>query len=419
MKEGNAMDVFGEIKETGMRLNSEEKRKDYQLKLFTGMVNDGYINDLGGQLNVYFYLITKTTNAFEDSAGQIWYLVYGGKDSRIVGEMASYFHIRETGVRYHLEELQKKRYIQFSSTKGKGTRIALRKIPKAYERKELDKKLPFSSKTGQLKLPPFSSKTGVHSSKTGVHSSKTGVHSSKTGELSKNPKIELANKNKGKTAFEPPKKPQIPAQGNYVSNYSNKDVSEQEKAEAVLEEKNPTSTTASSSFQNPKEGGKTEKGTVSNTTAPIEGAVSTAAVYRYSSFKEADNPEFKGYLQKAFPMVDVEKSFREADTWVRTHPNRKKKNYARFCRNWVKTDAEDIIRDRPQTKEPEVDPGRFDDNLPERPELTAAEIEEIHKDAERVKREINENRRRQALPSETQRQKRRAEDRFNWMSGGK
>lgn len=153
----NNIDLFGELRERQIELkkDSGEKRKDFQLKIFTGMISNGHIKDLGGQLNIYLFLTPKTTKAVEDSSGQIWYLIYGGRYTDIIEKIAKYFGICKPTVWYHLQLLEQRGYIAVNAKPGEGTAVALRKIHRAYDRRKLDKGRiflgsPHSNPTEQL-----------------------------------------------------------------------------------------------------------------------------------------------------------------------------------------------------------------------------------------------------------------------------
>lgn len=57
--------------------------------------------------------------------------------------------------------------------------------------------------------------------------------------------------------------------------------------------------------------------------------------YNYKTFKEAHNPEFMDFLKEAYPDVHVGFEFKRMGTWLETNPNKRYKNYGKFCRNWI------------------------------------------------------------------------------------
>jgi len=57
--------------------------------------------------------------------------------------------------------------------------------------------------------------------------------------------------------------------------------------------------------------------------------------FDYKSFKEAHNPEFMDFLKEAYPGVHVGFEFKRMGTWLETNPNKRYKNYGKFCRNWI------------------------------------------------------------------------------------
>jgi len=55
----------------------------------------------------------------------------------------------------------------------------------------------------------------------------------------------------------------------------------------------------------------------------------------YKTFKEANNPDFKQYLQKVYPEVNIKLEFVAMETWLATNSNKRYKNYGKFCRGWI------------------------------------------------------------------------------------
>jgi hypothetical protein len=75
--------------------------------------------------------------------------------------------------------------------------------------------------------------------------------------------------------------------------------------------------------------------------------------FSYKSFPEADNPEFKNYLQSVYPQTNVEVEFRRMESWLLTHPRNIYKNYGSFCRGWIdRTSKQSGFLGREEGREP-------------------------------------------------------------------
>jgi len=138
----SGVDLFKEIEELKIEKEAAEQEKQrFRLQLYDGLINDHLGTKIRAHILEYLFLTFKTTVGIRDSTGQIWYLVYGGKYTNIVKQMMDKLEITKRTAYYHLEELQKRFFIQYDAIKGIGTAIGVRRIPDVFERKEFDKKL--------------------------------------------------------------------------------------------------------------------------------------------------------------------------------------------------------------------------------------------------------------------------------------
>lgn len=120
-------------------------------------------------------------------------------------------------------------------------------------------------------------------------------------------------------------------------------------------------------------------------------------VFKYGTFKESNNKEFKDYLKSKYPEVDIELEFVNMETWIRTNPRKgQKENYAKFARNWISKAAKDIEAQKPKVFRPDPPPPEKPDGLPkEKPVLTKEEEEDIHKERLALQRKIRDKQRKQ------------------------
>ncbi len=80
------------------------------------------------------------------------------------------------------------------------------------------------------------------------------------------------------------------------------------------------------------------------------------------------------------------------ETWISVNPRKgQKENYGRFARNWIDKAAKDIEKAKPMAFRPEPPPPEKPNGLPkEKPKVNGKLLKQIHKDTERLKREIRE-----------------------------
>jgi hypothetical protein len=76
--------------------------------------------------------------------------------------------------------------------------------------------------------------------------------------------------------------------------------------------------------------------------------------FNYHSFKEANNPVFKDFLKKLYPSVPVEIEFNRMEGWLLTNPQKRYKNYGKFCRGWIDRASTDAQYRKAGILEPEI-----------------------------------------------------------------
>lgn len=83
---------------------------------------------------------------------------------------------------------------------------------------------------------------------------------------------------------------------------------------------------------------------------------SNSSSYDYSSFKEANNTEFKNKLKETYPEVNIELEFKKMKLWLQENPKKAKgyTNYGRFCGNWISRTSKQIKESQAKDKRPKI-----------------------------------------------------------------
>lgn len=142
------MSIFEELDRCSAQI--KEEKKPYHLCLYDGLFTNGHVSKMKNATLTYLALGRKCT-CERILNGKSWYLVYGGRYSKkIISEVAKMTGKSKRTVKRDLKCLKESDLAEYESQDGVGFRIAVKPIPRGFERRFKD-----SRNLGQNVIAPM------------------------------------------------------------------------------------------------------------------------------------------------------------------------------------------------------------------------------------------------------------------------
>jgi len=127
--------IFEKLDHVRAQIKEEKRKKKYRLGLYDKLYTDGHLRTMKNATLTYLILGDKCTSEVTFN-GEQYYLVYGGRFSEtIISELVEITGKSRNTIWRELRYLKKIKRIDFETRDGFGTRIVVKPIPDAFQRR--------------------------------------------------------------------------------------------------------------------------------------------------------------------------------------------------------------------------------------------------------------------------------------------